>query len=284
MLRDLVALMRPKHYLKNGLIAVPLVFSGRLLSGTLLFDMLLAILAFSAVASVVYIINDIRDVEKDRHHPKKKNRPIAAGKVTIPQASVLAVLLIVVAGLLGYFAQLPVLGWALLAIYLLINVAYSAGLKDVPIIDVSILASGFVIRVIYGAVSIDMDVSRWLYLTVLAGAFYLSLGKRRNEIMTNGTKSRKVNKYYSLAFLDKNMYVCLALTLVFYSLWATDPTSIAASLFWTIPLVILLLMTYSLNIEKEGSMGDPVDVFTGDKVLASLALAYVGLTMFLLYI
>lgn len=284
MLRNLVALMRPKHYLKNGLIFVPLAFSGKLLADTFLLDIFLSVVAFSAVASVVYIINDIRDVKKDQLHPKKKYRPIAAGKVSVPQALMLATLLIITAVVFGYLANLSLLGWSLLAIYLLINVAYSAGLKDVPIIDVSILASGFVIRVIYGAVAVDMDVSRWLYLTVLAGAFYLSLGKRRNEIMTNGTKSRKVNKYYSLAFLDKNMYVCVALTLVFYSLWATDPTSIAASLFWTIPLVILLLMAYSLNIEKEGSMGDPVDVFTGDKVLALLALAYVGLTMFLLYL
>lgn len=282
MLIDMVALIRPKHYLKNALILVPLIFSGKLVEDDLLVHTILAVAAFSAVASVIYIINDIRDVEKDRLHPKKKFRPIASGKVSKLYASLLAVFLMMGAVGLAYAISLSVVGWLLLMFYLIINIAYSSGLKDVPIIDIGILATGFIIRIVYGAEVIDVEVSRWLYLTVLAGAFYLSLGKRRNEIMAVGVRSRKVNKYYTLGFLDKNMYVCLALTLVFYSLWATDPAG-SDALFWTIPIIILILMTYSLNIEKNGSLGDPVDVVTNDKMLALLILAYISLTTALLY-
>lgn len=283
MLRSLVALARPKHYIKNGLVFLPLIFSGKLLRGDYFEHVLLATIAFSLIASVVYIINDIRDVKRDRKHPRKKFRPIASGAISPYQAGLFAILLAAVAVALGIAIGSSRTVWLLLATYLLVNIAYSVGLKNVPVVDVAILAAGFVLRVLYGGSVVDVDVSRWLYLTVLAGAFYMGLGKRRGELLTNGVKSRKVNEFYTENFLDKNMYVCSALTLVFYSLWATDPVRNAHSLFWTIPLAIILLMTYSLDIEKEGSMGDPVDVLLDNKVLALFGLAYVILTLSLLY-
>lgn len=283
-LKSLIALMRPKHYLKNGLIFVPLLFSGKLLEWDNFIEVVIAAIMFSLVASIVYIFNDIRDIEKDRKHPKKKNRPIAAGAVSVGQATTLAGTLVVAVLAVGYFTKMEAMSWLLIGSYIFINAAYSAGLKNVPVVDVAILAAGFVLRVLFGASVVDVDVSRWLYLTVLAGAFYLGLGKRRGELVTNGTKSRKVNEFYSENFLDKNMYVCSALTLVFYSLWATDPLRHTASLFWTIPLAMILLMTYSLDVEKEGSMGDPVDVLLNNKPLAVCALTYVLLTTYLLYI
>lgn len=283
MLRDLIALARPKHYLKNGLIFIPLLFSGKIFVDHNFWHVLLAAGAFSAAASIVYIINDIQDIEKDRQHPKKKFRPLASGAVSTTQAIGLAVVFAVAAGVLGYLAQSDLVAWLLLGAYVLINVVYSAGLKNVPVIDIALLAAGFLLRVVYGGHVADLGVSDWLYLTTLAGAFYLGLGKRRGELLTNGAKSRKVNAFYTHNFLDKNMYVCMTLMLVFYSLWATDPTSRAYSLFWTIPIIMLIFMTYSLDIEKEGSLGDPVDVITGNKLLGVLALAYVGLTVYLLY-
>ena len=284
MLRDLVALMRPKHYLKNGLVFLPLIFSGTLFADGNFLRVLLAAIAFSFVASIVYIINDIRDAERDRQHPKKKFRPIASGKVSIRQAIILAIVLAMGAIGIGYAIGSDATAWIILAAYLAINIGYNLGLKDVPIVDIAILAAGFVLRVLYGGEIIDIEVSRWLYLTVLAGAFYMGLGKRRGELLTNGAKSRKVNELYTHDFLDKNMYVCLALTLVFYSLWATDPAKHLTSLFWTIPMVMVLLMTYSLDVEKDGAMGDPVDVLLNNKVLAVFALAYITLTTYLLYV
>ena len=107
-----------------------------------------------------------------------------------------------------------------------INVAYSMGLKDVPLLDVTILASGFLLRVLFGAVLTGTEVSEWLYLTVLSGAFYFSLGKRRNELQKKKDgDTRKVLKYYTRDFLDKNMYMCLALLNTFYALWCKDITN-----------------------------------------------------------
>jgi 4-hydroxybenzoate polyprenyltransferase len=240
--------------------------------------------AFSLVASVVYIINDIQDVESDRRHPKKKSRPIASGAISVSQAWIFAVALTTVAIALGFIVDSNLAAWTLLGVYFVINVAYSKGLKTVPVVDIAILATGFVLRVLYGGQIVDIEVSRWLYLTVLAGAFYMGLGKRRGELLTVGTKSRKVNELYSHGFLDKNMYVCLSLTLVFYSLWATDPTQSTSSLFWTVPVVMVLMMLYSLDVEKDGTMGDPVDVLTDNRILGLLALAYIVLTTFLLYV
>ena len=275
--------MRPSHYLKNALIFVPIVFSGKLFEGNNLRDAIVATILFCLVASIVYIINDIRDAEKDRQHPKKKFRPIASGNVSIKQATLLAVFLAIIVCGVGWAIKMPPAAGILLLVYLAINFAYSAGLKNVAVIDVTILAAGFVIRVLYGGNIVDIEVSRWLYLTVLAAAFYMGLGKRRGELLTNGTKSRKVNEFYTHNFLDKNMAVCSGLTLVFYSLWATDPSRMTQSLFWTIPIVIVLFLTYSLDIEKDGSMGDPVDVLLENKPLALFALVYAALTTYLLY-
>lgn len=277
--------MRPKHYVKNGLIFAPLIFSGQLLVADNFLRILVSVLIFSLVASVVYIINDIRDVEKDRKHPKKKDRPIASGAVSIQQALILLAIIIAIVIVIIIIMPLNLTSIVILAVYLAINIGYSFGLKNIPVVDIAILAAGFVIRVLYGGDVVDIDVSNWLYLTVLAGAFYVSLGKRRNEIVVNGVKSRKVNEFYTVNFLDKFMYVCLALLLTFYSLWATDSVSGGhESLFWTIPIVILLCMTYSLHIEKEGSMGDPVDVLFGNKVLLVFVAVYIALTTYILYV
>ncbi len=272
-LRGLVRLVRIKHWIKNGLILLPLIFSGHLLDVNSLQTVLIATLTFSLVASVVYIINDIRDVEKDRQHKTKKLRPIASGAVRIRSALLLICILLTAGVLLGLFIGLSMTAWMYIGFYLGINVLYSFGLKNVPIIDIAILSAGFVLRVLFGAEILGIEVSSWLYLSVLAGALYLGLGKRRGEMRINGSKSRKVNEYYTVDFLDKNMYVSMTLLLVFYSLWAVDHSSPdGASI--TIPLFILVFMSYSLSIEKGTSSGDPVDVFISNKLLIAAAAAY----------
>lgn len=276
--------MRPKHYLKNVLIFLPLIFSGQLLDGVSLVHALAAFSAFSAVASVVYVINDLRDKKLDRLHPKKKNRPIASGKVSVAGAVVMTVVLLVLAAVFQSFANVSVTSIGLLGFYLLINVLYSFGLKNIPIIDVGILSLGFVIRVFYGGDAIGVEVSHWLYLAVLAFSFYLSLGKRRNEIMRVGSETRKVNRLYNQDFLDKNMYVCLGLTIMYYSLWAIDPTQPVRLMYLTVPVVILIVMTYSLAVEGGDSDGDPVNVVIGNKPLLLLILFYGILMTGLVYL
>jgi 4-hydroxybenzoate polyprenyltransferase len=282
--RAYIKLARPKHYLKNVLIFLPLVFSGTLFYLHDFMQAVYAFIVFSLVASTVYIINDLKDRRLDALHPTKKFRPLASGAVSVTGAIVFMVALLAVAAAVAYAANLSLTSLALLGFYLLINVLYSMGLKNVPILDVAILSLGFVLRVYYGGSAIDVEISKWLYLAILAFSFYLSLGKRRNEIRANGTKTRKVNKFYSQQFLDKNMYVCLGLTIAYYSLWAVDPAQKHKLMFWTIPLVIMVVMAYSLAIEESSSDGDPVSVVLGNKPLLAMAAACAVLTTCLVYI
>lgn len=269
-----ILILRPKHYLKNLLIFLPLIFSGYLFKGDYLIISIFSFIIFSLVASAVYIINDLNDIERDKLHPKKKYRPISSGDVSIQKAIAIAGVLLMLAFIIQFFVNPSIVSYALLLLYIFINVAYSFGLKNIPIIDVAILSLGFVIRVYYGGDSVGVEVSQWLYLAILSMSFYLSFGKRRNELISNGSKTRKVNKYYNKNFLDKNMYMCLCLGIVSYSLWAVDPAQKHKYVFWTVPLVILIVMAYSLTIEKGESDGDPINVVTENKLLMFLLLIY----------
>ena len=206
-MKKYLKLMRIHHYLKNVLVFAALACSGMLFDGRKLLDCLLGFLAFCLISSVVYIINDIRDREKDRVHPTKCTRPIASGAVSVQHASILAVELFFLSmGCNTLVFSLP--ATLLLLAYLALNLAYSAGLKNVPIVDVAILVSGFWIRVLYGALITGIHISDWLYLTVIALAFFLSLGKRRNELkQLKDGQTREVLKAHPIAFLDKMMYL-----------------------------------------------------------------------------
>jgi len=172
-------------------------------------------------------------------------------------------------------------------IYIILNILYSKWLKNIPVIDVVILVSGFLFRVIYGGILINVEVSKWLYLMIIFGSFYMGFGKRRNEITKNGTKSRKVLNLYSEEFLDKNMYVALTLAMVCYILWSVDPITTSRIqndyLFWTIPIVMVIFQLYSLNIEGN-SHGDPIEVVLSDKTLLTTILIYVVVMILLIYI
>lgn len=287
-MKNYLLLMRVKHYFKNLLIFAPLIFSGLFLQQEYLTNTILGFISFSLMASIVYIINDIKDKEKDKLHEKKKNRPIASGAISIRSAIILAIVLFFASLFFEYLAvgKIIHLSYLYLLIYIIINIAYSFGLKNIPLLDVTILVSGFLLRVLYGSAIIGVDISNWLYLTVISISFYLGLGKRRNEIMKIGTKTREVLKYYTKDFLDKNMYMCLAITVVFYALWTVDPINVSKFgnlLVWTVPLVIIILMKYSMNVEND-SYGDPVDVVFGDKILLSLILIYGVIVMGIIYL
>ncbi len=287
-MKKYIQLMRPWHYIKNFLIFFPLIFSGYFFDLKKLITCIIAFFSFSLITSVVYIINDIKDRDKDMLDDRKKNRPIASKKISVKSATILAIILFILSFILQVTATKSFFHTSAiyLLIYLIINLAYSFGLKNIPLLDVSILVLGFLIRVLYGASLFSIEVSNWLYLTIISLAFYLSLGKRRNEIMKSGSKTREVLKYYNKDFLDKNMYVCFALSIVFYSLWTVDSINVIKTnnkLIFTVPLVILILMKYSMNIEAK-SLGDPVEVVLNDKLLLSIILVYGFIVMGIIYL
>lgn len=279
--------MRVHHYIKNLLIFVPLACSGQLFNIDKLIPAIFAFLAFCLISSAVYIINDINDAEKDKKHPFKCKRPIAAGQLSKKAACVAAAVLLAAGMALEALCfSLPTL--LTLLLYLLLNISYSFGLKDIPLLDIAILVSGFLIRVIYGSLITEIAISSWLYLVIISTSFYFGFGKRRNELKRQtGNDTRSVIKKYPLSFLEKNMYVCMAIVFVFYALWTVDEKTIVlyqnSRLIWTVPFLMLIFMKYSLTIEGD-SDADPVEVLLHDKVLIVLSTAYLAAMFALLYL
>ena len=286
-MKHYIKLMRVHHYIKNFLVFAALICSGQLFQFDKLFSGLTGFLAFCMVSSVVYIINDIRDRDKDRKHPTKCKRPIAAGTVSVKGACILAAVLLAIA-IVCNCITFHIVSTSLLALYLVLNLAYSFGLKNIPIVDITILVSGFLIRILYGAVITQITISNWLYLTVIAISFYFALGKRRNELKhISSGETRQVLKAYPVSFLDKSMSMCLTLANTFYALWSMDEKTIATYnsnyLIFTVPIVLLITMKYSMAVEGE-SDGDPVEVLLHDKILLTLCVLYVAVMFMILYL
>ncbi len=289
-LKNLIKLMRPKHYLKNGLIFMPLFFSKKAISHASIKSIILGFIAFCCISSFVYIINDLKDVKRDRVHSKKRMRPIASYMVKPSEAIILALILLTTACSLHFYVfETQIIPTIVFFSYPLINIFYSFKLKEIPIIDVFVLSFCYLVRIFYGGLILYISISKWFYLTVLAAALFMGFGKRRNEITNEKHDSRKVNRIYTKDFLDKNMYVCLALTLTFYSLWVilNNTASLerinAILLYATIPLVYMIMMKYSQIIEGE-STGDPINVLLTSKSLIIFALIYIAILVISLYV
>ncbi len=272
-------LIRIKHWIKNILIFLPIICAGMLNSDSIV-KTILGFLSFSLISSFIYIINDIKDIEKDKNHPRKKNRPLASGVVKKHTAIAIAVVMLILSLSITIIINKSItdLSLYLLLSYMIINIAYSLGLKNVAIIDVVLLSSGFILRVYYGASLFDIDVSCWLFLTILNASLFLGLGKRRKELM-NTKESRIVLKDYNESFLEKFQYLALTLTIVFYSLWTIEQN--IKYLYFTIPLLMIIFMKYCLFIEKNDE-GDPITVLFEDKILILLCIIY-GLSMILFW-
>lgn len=285
-LKAFFSLIRVKHYLKNGLIFLPLFFSVNLTDVGLLLRTMAGFAAFCLAASLIYVVNDIRDIEKDRQHSTKCNRPLPSGAISVGAAIAIAA----VFGLGAIAILIALKSWAagiILALYVALNFGYSFGLKNVPVLDLVILASGFVLRVLFGGAVSGIEVSNWLLLVMAAGALYMGMGKRRGELRREGEGTRAVNKYYSVGFLDRNMYLCLALTIAFYSLWCLTSSTIGDfangdSVIWSVIILLVLVIRYNYVIEGD-SDGDPVSVITRDPmllILAALYVIYMGLVVY----
>lgn len=287
-MKNYIKLARPHHWIKNCLVLLPLLCSGHLLEVERLAAAVFGFFAFSFLASGIYVINDIRDQEKDRNNSTKCHRPIASGAIGTKQAVVFAVGILLAAVLLTVLASGHIWqGYAAAAVYFLLNLGYSFGLKKIPLVDIAILAAGFLLRLIFGGAVAQIVLSKWLCLTIISLSFFMGLGKRRGELKGQKGDTRAVLKFYSHEFLDKNMYMSMTLTVLFYCLWTVDALTVAhvgsENLVWTVPLVILICMKYSLDVEGE-SNGDPVEVLLRDKVLLLMGLLLALIVVAVIYI
>lgn len=271
-MKKYVKLLRIKHWIKNVLIFLPLIGAYDFSPESIL-KISLAFMAFSFMASFVYIMNDIVDIQKDRKHPRKKNRPIASGEISLTRATFISIFMIVLAIIFNFFATGSLFNTALgiLLLYLINNICYSFGMKNIPIVDVSLLTAGFIIRVYYGAFIVGTPVSSWLFLTVLSASLYMGFGKRRKEF-NSSEEVRPVLKYYNKRFIENFMNITLTLVIVFYSFWTMEQDNVF--LYISIPMLIVIFMQYMLFMET-GDEGDPVTVLFQHKSLMVTALIYV---------
>jgi decaprenyl-phosphate phosphoribosyltransferase len=258
-IKNLINLMRPKQWVKNGFVLAPLVFSGDFLNGSAIHQALLAALMFCVASSATYIINDMHDIERDRRHPKKsKTRPLASGAVSVSAALVL---------LAGFYGLL-VLGWFVapqvvhvIAAYLVLNLAYTFVLKHQPVVDIFTIAIGFVLRVYAGAMALAVPVSSWMFITTLCLALYLAAVKRRQELSQSGTEGRKVLEKYTVSLVDRYAEMSATGALVFYSMFVM---SAKPDLVITVPLVLFGLFRYWYVVEALDGGESPTDALMAD--------------------
>lgn len=282
-------LIRPHQWIKNGFVLVGALFSFRWISAEVWLDAGLAFVAFCCAASAVYVLNDCRDVEADRQHPKKKFRPIAAGLIGSKFAASIGGLLILMALLIGYIASAKVL--LFVCGYLLINVAYTLWLKHEVIVDVFCIFGGFMMRLLAGTVGIGLAPSRWLLITGMMITLFLGFGKRRAELagmQRTGGRSRKSLESYSLPLLDKFISVCAAGTVITYGLYAVDSSTIAMhgtqNLIWTMPIVVFGIFRYLYLIHHQGKGEDTSKDLFKDRPMLMAAGCWVGSVILIMYV
>lgn len=255
----LVALMRPKQWIKNGFVLAPLIFTGKFLHADVVQDALFATLLFCLASSATYIVNDICDIERDRRHPKKsRTRPLAAGIVSIPAALLLLILLYAVLAGSWFVAPKVVM---VIAAYLALNLAYTFALKRQPVVDIFIIAIGFVLRVYAGAMALDVPVSSWMFVTTLCLALYLAAIKRRQELSQRGAEGREVLERYTVSLVDRYAEMSATGALVFYSMFVM---SARPELVITVPLVLFGLFRYWFVVEVMEQGESPTDALLAD--------------------
>jgi 4-hydroxybenzoate polyprenyltransferase len=273
MLKALLKTMRLRQWPKNAFVMAAVVFDRQLsLSNPLpLLRSLAAMLLFCFLSSSVYIINDLMDIEADRQHPIKRNRPIASGKLPVGLAVAFAAVLTVATLVLAYLLS-PAL--ALIALlYFVINLAYSFYLKHVALVDVLIIAAGFVLRVGAGVVVISVErFSPWLYVVMTLGALYIGFGKRRAELTLLSTKAnthRRVLDGYNLPLLDQLITIVSSSTILTYSLYTFSAPNVPENhvMMLTIPFVLYGVFRYLYLIHVAGKGGEPEELLLSDRPL-----------------
>ncbi len=273
----LVRAMRPRQWVKNVLVLTAPLAAGRILEPAVLRGCLLAFVSFCLISATVYLINDVRDVEEDRLHPRKRFRPIAAGELNPATALLLAAVTGVLGFAVGFWAS-PALGLTL-AVYLVLQVLYSAFLKHLPVVDLAVVASGFLLRAIAGGVASGIALTQWFLLVAAFGSFFMIAGKRYSELKSVGADAgtRRSLTRYSESYLRFAWMLAAVMVLISYSLWAFENRGPGVlGLPWTaisIAPFTLGLLQYALEVDT-GNAGEPEDVVLHDHVLQGIGLVW----------
>jgi 4-hydroxybenzoate polyprenyltransferase len=285
--RGLVREMRPKQWTKNLLLFFGLIFALKMTDARLLGLAAAGFLVFCAASSAIYVVNDLADLDRDRHHPVKRTRPIAAGIVTPTQAIALATVLLV-GSILGAFALQPIFGAVTLG-FLALNVAYSFWLKHVVLIDVFSIAAGFVIRAVAGAIVVGVPISPWLYVCTVLAALFVAMAKRRHELVllsTSAGRHRRILEEYSPELLDQMITVVTAATVMAYSLYTFSADNLPKNhaMMLTVPFVLYGIFRYLYLMYMKNGGGSPEDVLLKDVPFLANAVLWMATAVAILYV
>ncbi|WP_026452763.1 decaprenyl-phosphate phosphoribosyltransferase [Saccharomonospora iraqiensis] len=269
---------RPRQWVKNVLVFAAPFTAAQIANLDVLADAAVAFLAFSLVASSVYLINDAVDVEADRAHPTKRHRPVAAGVVPIPVAYAAAGVFFAAGAAVSFLADWRLL--IVLAVYEAIQLGYCFGLKHQPVIDLAIVGSGFLMRLIAGGVATGISLSQWFLLVTAFGSLFMVAGKRYAEVMLyerTGAKIRSSLKKYSASYLRFVWATSAAILIMSYCLWAFEQQQNVSGTVWSVisivPFVIAVLR-YAVDVDC-GNAGEPEEIALRDRVLQVLGGAWV---------
>ena len=291
-MRNLIQLIRPHQWIKNLIVLLPVFFGGALLQWNAVYAGLITTLAFSLTASSIYCINDIIDINDDRQHPVKRNRPLASGAVSIVQGYILMGLMFILSMTSTFLLPSHQAETAsVILFYWLLNIAYCLRLKRYAIIDVCIVAFGFVLRILAGGYATNIQLSKWIVLMTFLLMLFLSFAKRRDDVVRmnkTGHAPRQNTIRYNLTFINQAITITASVTLVCYIMYTMSPETIqnfhTDYLYLTSVFVLLGLLRYIQISVVDKKSGDPTKVMIHDRFMQLTVLAF-GLTfLFIIYV
>ncbi len=283
-------LLRPKDWVKNLFLFVPSFFAQKFFDADINLQLVGGFFAFSFLASSIYIINDYRDIEDDRKHPVKRNRPLALGTVNKNSALGLSLILLIAGALLGYFLDNSGKFLFILSIYYLLNLCYSFGLKNMSILDILIVASGFVLRVKGGAIIADVNTTEWFTIMTFLLALFMAIAKRRDDVVlkiSTGTEMRRSMKGYTLEFMNTLLALFCAILIVSYINYTVSATAyekFGHRLYYTSLFVIAGVMRYLQITFVRNKAGSPTEILFNDRFIQVTLLLWAASFFVILYL
>ncbi|MEK6636385.1 MAG: decaprenyl-phosphate phosphoribosyltransferase [Planctomycetota bacterium] len=281
--------MRPEQWIKNFFVFTALLFSKNLLNLSKDIDALVGFIIFCMITGCAYMINDLVDLEKDKLHPTKSQRPIASGRLNKTTAIKITTIICLVS--LSFAFYINSFFGIIVLTYFLLNIGYSIYFKNIVIIDVVTIASGFVLRVLGGAVIISVTSSQWLILCTILLSLFLGFSKRRHELVLledNATGHRKVLEHYSPYFLDQMISVVTASTVICYALYTMSKDTIeklgTSKLIYTIPFVLYGIFRYLYLVHQKEKGGSPTEIVFTDKPMIVNIILWVIASIVFIYI
>ena len=291
-MKHLFQLIRPKQWVKNVFVLLPMFFGGSLFEGQNMLAALVTFMAFSFAASSIYCYNDLIDVEADRRHPVKCKRPIAAGLVSIRQAYLLmAVMLVLSMAMLLFLPQKAMAVGGIILFYWVLNLAYCAWLKEFAIVDVCIVAFGFVLRLLAGGMATGTQLSRWIVLMTFLLTLFLSFAKRRDDVLRmnqTGEAPRKNTIRYNLTFMNQAITITASVTLVCYIMYTVSPEVVSRfgteQLYLTSVFVLLGLLRYIQLTGVDELSGDPTRLLLRDHLTQGIVVLWIAAFIVIIYL